>query len=877
MALVEKENLPTFSKVFRLAIIFVLSLGTSAIAAPSQNYFIDVVSITWPMAGQSSISVKDVESSIRNVVAPNWREFTTTQGASHDATINFIPGIISVDPIALTRPMACEGTSSLTLMSSVQREFYRSQQITNYNDRYLLILTPEAGCIWQGKAVLGESTSKGGVITLHNTASGFVITHELGHTFGLGHTNLMSCSNNVNDGIWGKACRAIEYGGAIDVMANVETTSPLSTYHQWRMGLISANFIHQSWVNEEISLSASDTYGSTRAIFVRDGNATYWIEYRRGFGQYRSGLAIYRTDPPPISAVESLNPTDKYEYDVSTAIASDVWMLNWDDYTYSLRPTAARGSMTLPVGKTATVFSGNISISARSTSDPAVVVVKVNRKSDQLPPPTPAFSNPDTWRSGDTDIVIKGREDGETKISHFDLKINDSISKAPQSAPKDWLPTYLDPFSPSPTILVKDLPEGTYRLSIRSTDVWGNTSKWSPSQKVTIDRTSPKITDEIQIQSIQSDGINLKWSGALDKESGLCETTLANIDGWITQRSGARNSPALSFPFMQGVKLGASVFDCRGNGVKGLVTVDTKLFTLADASSRSGKWSILDNRSFRCTGRCALSFFTSDKVIVKMGSGSANISISSKPISKVSPVSLAVINNGNQRKEVRIQGSDFTISAIASLRFLATNFVTAQPESKAVDASLQNSEQVELSKFGFRSNDFTDEWTVLPMTRGTTLLDPTLDLCGATFNSESDRIQRRQVIVTKPDSQFQLLSSEVVKYANATAASNALAELKVAFQNCIQNKGGTSQSGIFTPYTFTSIPSNVSNSGSEGNRVIVRATLGTEGATRQLLAIYQYKGALFSGLYVIKPSSTALTDEEVLRWIEVARTFASRM
>jgi hypothetical protein len=874
--LMTREKAPRLLSAI-LAFLFLVLPITSAGAAPSPDRIIDVVSITWPNAKSGSIGVQDVAEAIRTTVAPNWRDFTSTQGSPTNSTINFVTGIVSAEPIALTRAMACEGTSSLTLMSSVQREFYRMQKISDYENRYLLILTPDAGCIWQGKAILGDSSSKGGLIALHNTASGFVITHELGHTFGLGHSNLMSCANNFSDGVWVRSCRAIEYGGTIDVMGNVETTSPLSTYHQWRMGLISNNLIHQSWLNESVTLSASDVYGPTRAIFIRDASATYWIEYRRGFGQYKPGLAIYRTDPPPVSAIESPNPADVLASDFTSSVSADLWMLNWDDYKYSVRPTGATGSMTLPVGKTATVFSGNISISARATLDPTTVTVTINRKADRTAPPTPAFSNPNTWRSGDTDILIKGRDDGETAIDYFDLKVDGAISKANNSAPPDWVPTFLNPLTPTPTIFVRDLPEGGYDLSIRSIDVWGNTSDWSTTQKVTIDRTAPKVTGDFTIRKVEREGLALGWTGAIDKESGLCDSTLANPDGWITHRSTSKQSPTFSFPYSLSATFDTSVFDCGGNGVTGTLEIQTRSLTLTDAVSRSGRWSLAKDGSLKCSGRCSISFLIAHTLAVNLSAGNADLLISSKSRVKISPSSLGIVEIGTKQKVVRIQGSEYTISSISSLRFATSEFTSAKRSAISTDPSLLAPEQQGLNKYGFRASDFADGWTVLPMSRGTTLLDPTLDFCAASYPSESDRLHRRQVIATKVGSPYEFLSTEVVRYANATAASNALAELKAALQNCLQNKGGTSQSGLFTPYTFYQLPTVPEGLVSQGQRVIIRATFGPESAPKQLLAIYQYKGAIFTGLYVITTSTTAMSDEVVVRWLDVARVLAARL
>lgn len=94
------------------------------------------------------------------------------------------------------------------------------------------------------------------------------------------------------------------------------------------------------------------------------------------------------------------------------------------------------------------------------------------------------------------------------------------------------------------------------------------------------------------------------------------------------------------------------------------------------------------------------------------------------------------------------------------------------------DPSLNDAVQKSMSRLGFNQEDFTNEWTVLPMARGTTLLDPTLDLCGSNYTSESGREIRRQISVTKVGMPYSFLSTEAVKYKSVAAANSALAELK---------------------------------------------------------------------------------------------------
>jgi hypothetical protein len=177
---------------------------------------------------------------------------------------------------------------------------------------------------------------------------------------------------------------------------------------------------------------------------------------------------------------------------------------------------------------------------------------------------------------------------------------------------------------------------------------------------------------------------------------------------------------------------------------------------------------------------------------------------------------------------------------------------------------------------GFNQDDFTSDWSVLPMFRGTTLLDPTLDLCAATYKSESERSARRQIAVIKKDSPYGFLSTEVVKYKSRAGASAALSELKTNFEICVKNKGGTESSGTFVDYTFYPI-SGSTGLVSEANRVLVNATIGKDIYARQLLAFYQFNGDVFSGLYLVKDGANTFTKEEIARWSSVAQVMADRL
>ena len=776
--------------------------------------------------------------------------------------------------------MACVGVASSEFMRSIRLEAYSRLGITDYSERYLVVVAPKAGCIWSGRAQLGGAKSKSGTLILHDSASSFVITHELGHNFGLGHSNFLRCDNAAYDGPWGETCKGVEYGGTIDVMGNIDTTSPLNTYHQWRMGYIDDSQIKQVWQSEVVNLAPSDFANGIKAIFIRDGKAAYWIEYRRktdGVG-YKPGLAIYRLDPPPISSVVSPNPEDAAAAEFGAVLGTDVWMLNLDTYQYKDSKSVG-GSMTALTAKT---YSGNVSFSAVASETGAVVTI--TKKADTTPPPVPNVIPVAQWSSPNMVILGPGGEDADTAIVGFEGQIDGVVQTLKASDIDGWLPTYLSPFVAPKTFYLRDLPEGSYTFAMRSIDIVGNKSDWSTSQKVVIDRADPVVTNDFVLTGAAANELSLIWKGATDAGSGICQVNIVDEDGLVIQSSSVKNAPVIKVTAGGTVTGLAQVFDCLGNGKAGDLSVAGNLIA-GDKSSKTGKWSpagaAYGAGAIKCVGKCTASLTISGKNDVLMGTGAATVSVGNKTVatvadSKVAKLRIgATIDVGASKKVVRVAGSNFVLIGLSSFTTTLGILKNLDRAPAISDPSLSDEKQIKLAKFGFRASDFSQEWTVLPMGKGTTLEDPSLDLCNGVYLSEKERVERRQVAATKEGSTFAFLSSEVVRYSSVAAATAAQKELVKVLAQCQSEKGYKDATGALVPYEFkvlTNIPAGVV---SESNRLFVFTTIDSGTRARTLLGFYQFNGDMFTGLYVM--NTEGFNDAQVAKWLKVAATMAARL
>jgi hypothetical protein len=280
-------------------------------------------------------------------------------------------------------------------------------------------------------------------------------------------------------------------------------------------------------------------------------------------------------------------------------------------------------------------------------------------------------------------------------------------------------------------------------------------------------------------------------------------------------------------------------------------------------------------------GKCTASISTSGKFDVLIGSGAATIAVGGKTVASVSDskakslMTSRTIDAGTTKKVVRVSGSNFVLIGLAAVSTTLGELKEIEQGPATIDPSLSDPKQAKLAKLGFRAEDFSNSWLVLPMNGGTTLVDPSLDLCNGTFPSEKERVERRQVLALKEDSTFSFLSTEVVKYSSAAAASAAQKELVKVLAQCQLEKGYKNTTGTLVPYEFKSIKAIPAGVVSENNRVFVHAVIDSDDQARTLLGFYQFNGDTYTGLYIL--NSKGFSDAQVAKWLNVAVTMAARL
>ncbi len=904
-----------------LSVALALLAPAMAVADTATTRIIDVVQVTWSGAGTPKVTAASVMDVVQQDTISRWLQIS-------GGRVTFTAGQV-LPTVRTAAAMPCDANGSLAYIKAVGQAAYAATSITDTTHHYLIEVAanPPGGCVWDGRGIVGGLGPTSGALILKDNADPEVIAHELGHNLGLGHSNLETCSGGKADGAW-SSCSAIEYGSATDLMGNVTRTSALSAYHQWRLGWIPDADVAVGNRTETVTLNSVDSqpgytcwYGGetptacptfTRALFVRDKTAAYWVEFRHAdpANGIKQGLVVYRTDPPPATSVQSPIASDATD-PTSMHITTDVWMINLGDWSYP----AMTGSPSLAAGIAFTTAFGGATIAARVNADGTATVSVV--RSGSSAPGVPNWTDVSTWRNPSAPVTTSDLDDNGVDIAYFEAQLTSDTGSAIMRVTRSYAPalsrTYLTPVSAPAVALLGSLPEGHYTARLRAVNASGVAGGWSTPLAVQIDRGSPNVSNDVSLTSVRAgSAVGVAWSGARDAGSGICSAQVLNADGWarLGWHSAAAGAPRYLLPANGSASGEAQVFDCVGNGVTGSLALGTA-FTRASALKRSGTWRVISvpaasaavasaprasgaasgasttaivsarTSALRCLTTCSVSLSTpAGTTALVMGAGRATLSVAGKraftvPFATSGKPRVVYVVKGTHR--ITLRGKGFVLVGAQSVRARWAQSGLLAGTVRMTDPSLTDPVQASLSQLGFTQSDFSDSQTVGPMIGGTGITDGTLDFCAANFPSESLRSARRQVIVTQPSNSYSFVSTETVRYSSSAATAQALQELDAAAALCQSRGYALGAAGDKQAYAFRNLPALPRGLRPAADRRIYLVTIGESTTATTLLIAYQFKGSVLNGMYVAKPGVWSIDDAAVSRWLDVAAVLAQRL
>jgi len=210
--------------------------------------------------------------------------------------------------------------------------------LSNY-DRVIYAF-PDIGCSWAGQATLGGSPARAWMDgTLHRDS---IVSHELGHTFGLYHSHALECGTEVI----GDACLMAEYGDALDRMGN-HSGGHYNAFQKARLGWLDyqASPPIVTAVSSglyELEPYAAQSQGTKSIRIPRDVDPTtglprwYFLEFRQALG-FDSYLATSRYGASVTNGLVFRTSTeDDANSSLLLDITPDSLEFDWDDMALPL-------------------------------------------------------------------------------------------------------------------------------------------------------------------------------------------------------------------------------------------------------------------------------------------------------------------------------------------------------------------------------------------------------------------------------------------------------------------------------------------------------------------------------------------------------------
>ena len=302
-----------------------LEESNEPLAAMSTSRQVQLLTATLPGQVPDSVTASTLASEIGASVGPYWSDSTGGQ-------FTFTAGT----QLAAGQHSAWGSTGTCTSAQILGFLDWSAQRVGAYptynQSRHTVTYTPRFGaCSFAGVAHVG----RGGSAWINGTAApqrADVVSHELGHTVGLGHSNSRTSCTSGMDGTAAQ-CLVGTYGDAYDVMGTrIGNAGPLSAAHLDTLGLLpTGSTVVATGTIPPLTLQPVGGLTGTRFLKFASGGATYYVEYRGATGRdadlatsrrgcpygvssctltrYLPGVVVRRVDQETLGAASNLlNP-----------------------------------------------------------------------------------------------------------------------------------------------------------------------------------------------------------------------------------------------------------------------------------------------------------------------------------------------------------------------------------------------------------------------------------------------------------------------------------------------------------------------------------------------------------------------------------------
>src|SRR5262249_1938481 len=180
--------------------------------------------------------------------------------------------------VAANKPTTCDPFTGSNMADTLAKNagFDKSKY-----DLYLYVF-PSLPCGWAGLGSVG-----GPGAWINQALTTYVVSHELGHNYGLEHAHSRDCGSTPV----GQSCTESEYGDPFDTMgnANRQFNAYSKNYLSWfpTPGTVAT----QSSGTATHTLFPLESASGLRAVQVQAGaSGNYWIEYRSASAGFDAGL-----------------------------------------------------------------------------------------------------------------------------------------------------------------------------------------------------------------------------------------------------------------------------------------------------------------------------------------------------------------------------------------------------------------------------------------------------------------------------------------------------------------------------------------------------------------------------------------------------------